>query len=332
MKKFLLATSLFLAALCRVAAADVVNLANGDRLTGEVKELADGKLTLSTEHSGTVSISWDKIADLRTEKPVEVKLEDGTVVRGTITAGEAGKLLVRQEGQDAPVPLDRARVTRVNEPPVRWHGQLTLSMDSHTGNTDKSGLFLASEANRVSEASRIQAKLQAKYEKEDGELSEQNAYALGKYDHRFSTEIHAYASGEYRSDRFEDLTARAVASVGPGYEFLHESWIELIGEAGPAYVYEQYHDGSDEQHFGGRVSVVLRIHLPFGFRLEDSFTWYPNFEFTPDWQIHNEASLSTPIAGGWSIKAGMITDYDNRPLAGKLVYDHKYYLGLSLSF
>ena len=40
---------------------DVIFMTNGDRLTGEIKQLEHGKLLLSTEAMGQVLIEWDDI-------------------------------------------------------------------------------------------------------------------------------------------------------------------------------------------------------------------------------------------------------------------------------
>ena len=61
------------------AKTDVVVLRNGDRITGEVKGLAHGKLDYSTDDVGRLSIEWDKVA--RVTSPNQFQLELGSGVR-----------------------------------------------------------------------------------------------------------------------------------------------------------------------------------------------------------------------------------------------------------
>ena len=70
------------------AKTDVVVLLNGDRITGEVKELAYGQLKFSTDDMGTLYIEWSKIASLTTAQQLQVELADGRRVFGQ--APEAG--------------------------------------------------------------------------------------------------------------------------------------------------------------------------------------------------------------------------------------------------
>jgi hypothetical protein len=51
---------------------DVVVLRNGDRFTGEVKQLSRGQLTLTTDDAGTIYIEWDKIVAITTAGLYEV--------------------------------------------------------------------------------------------------------------------------------------------------------------------------------------------------------------------------------------------------------------------
>jgi len=57
----LLATS---SALDAQGKTDVVTLANGDRITGEVKRLDRGRLEFSTDDAGTLYLEWDKLASV----------------------------------------------------------------------------------------------------------------------------------------------------------------------------------------------------------------------------------------------------------------------------
>jgi hypothetical protein len=44
---------------------DIVQLKNGDRITGEVKSLDRGELSFDTDHMGTLSIEWEAVAFAR---------------------------------------------------------------------------------------------------------------------------------------------------------------------------------------------------------------------------------------------------------------------------
>ncbi len=63
---------------------DIVVLRNGDRITGEVKELKFGKLKYSTDDVGTIFIEWDKVIFLKSKSSYELETEAGDKYFGTV--------------------------------------------------------------------------------------------------------------------------------------------------------------------------------------------------------------------------------------------------------
>jgi Protein of unknown function, DUF481 len=63
---------------------DVVTLANGDRITGEVVRLDRGQLEFKTDDIGTLYLEWDKLVSLVTTRLAEVTTSDGLVFLGRL--------------------------------------------------------------------------------------------------------------------------------------------------------------------------------------------------------------------------------------------------------
>ena len=78
-------------ALMAAEKTDVVVLRNGDRITGEVKELVQGRLELKTDSMETIYIQWDAIAQVTSDQHLEVEMETGEKFFGPLSpAPEAG--------------------------------------------------------------------------------------------------------------------------------------------------------------------------------------------------------------------------------------------------
>ena len=63
---------------------DIVWMSNGDRLTGEIKQLEHGKLRLSTDLLGEVSIEWDEISRIDSDYEFQFERTDGKRFTGAI--------------------------------------------------------------------------------------------------------------------------------------------------------------------------------------------------------------------------------------------------------
>jgi putative salt-induced outer membrane protein YdiY len=313
-------------------ADDEVKLKNGDRVSGKLLQLAKGKLHFQTPHSGKLAIDWGQVTSVRSDVKVRVLLATGEVLEGKLSTSQEGKLRVETEGPVPPVDVEFAKVTRFNEAPAQWHGNVNLAVRATDGNTHTTSFLAAGEATRETEKDLILLRSIFRYGERSGHLQERNSYALAKYLYRIYEGLYVYASAEILSDRFKDLRLGTVMSVGAGYEVVKEPWGDLAVEAGLAYFDNNFREGKDESHMGGRFSARLRLALPLGFELKDLFTYYPNFEDSADWQIRNEATLGTALGGGWNLLGGVITEFDNEPPEGLEEYDNTYFVGLGFTF
>ena len=319
-----------LALLLSPAAADEVLLKNGDRLTGTIKTVIQGKLTIKTPHSGDVVVDLKQVDRFTTEGDHRVTLDNGQEIRGKL-GWKDGRLTVRTDPQ--PQELEPARFKAVNEPPRQWHGTLGIALRATDGNTHTTSALGTAEFSRKTDRDESIVKGIYRYADRSGDLSERNVYGLGKYSYRLTERFYAFASVEFLSDEFKDLQLQTIAALGLGAELIKEPWVDLAVEAGLAFVQNEYtEEKDDDNHYGGRVSAKGRLDLPMGFQLKDVFTVYPNFEDSQNFTARNEATLANPLGGGWSVIGGIITEYDRAPEPGRRRHDNTYFLGLGYSF
>ncbi len=63
---------------------DVIWLTNGDRVTGEIKQLEHGRLRLSTDSMGEVRVEWDDVVRVESDYEFQFERSDGRRITGTI--------------------------------------------------------------------------------------------------------------------------------------------------------------------------------------------------------------------------------------------------------
>jgi len=76
--------ALFLPAAVCAKYDDVVVLINGDRLSGDIKELDADLLRYDTDALGTVYLKWDRILSIETSKSLRIELKNGQRTVGSI--------------------------------------------------------------------------------------------------------------------------------------------------------------------------------------------------------------------------------------------------------
>jgi len=115
---FLCISALLAAPAALAAKTDIVTLANGDRLTGEVVRLQRGLLEFKTDTMGTVQIEWDKIAHVESRLLFEVERASGERHFGRLVpSSESGALAVAESGGElTTIPVaDTVRVAQMDE-------------------------------------------------------------------------------------------------------------------------------------------------------------------------------------------------------------------------
>jgi len=109
--------------------ADVVWLANGDRVTGEVVRLQHGKLELHTDSIGDVWIEWNDISRIESEYQFQIERTDGTRITGTIEKSSDQDTLT-VIGESETVSFAHENVVRISQiEDTFWEGlQGSLTM------------------------------------------------------------------------------------------------------------------------------------------------------------------------------------------------------------
>jgi hypothetical protein len=70
----------------------VLVLSNGDVITGEVRELAQGYLRFKTDNAGTLDVKWLHVQSLRSIHTFEVELVTGDLLYGELKAPAPGRM------------------------------------------------------------------------------------------------------------------------------------------------------------------------------------------------------------------------------------------------
>jgi Protein of unknown function, DUF481 len=249
-----LALSLVLAAR---AAADEIQLLNGDRLTGKIVSAEGGKVVIKTEAAGDVTVDLSNVKTLSTDEPIVVKVGDSTF-KSKLEPGEDGTVQVVPVEGGAPQALALKDLTQLNPTPVKWTGAITVNALVARGNSESENLGASANAVRRSEIDRITFGAGYYYgrqkNKTTGETNVNNWFVLGKYDFFLTKHFYLYAAARAERDRIADLDLRLIAGGGLGYQWFETPTFNLNTEAGLAWVYENFTHQPSEDHLAARLA------------------------------------------------------------------------------
>ena len=125
---------------------DVVTLANGDHITGEVERLERGRLQFDTDDAGKLYLEWDNIVSVVATRLVEVTTSDGRTFLGSLQK-TMDRYVAIAGGGDI-VRLSMQEVTLISQIGGSFWKKLDGSIDvgySYTKSSDVSQLNVNTE-------------------------------------------------------------------------------------------------------------------------------------------------------------------------------------------
>lgn len=280
---------------------DVVVLINGDRMTGEIKEVERGVLTFSTDFMGTISIEWAKVAQLKSGQLLEVELMDGTKVYGRPNSLGDERTLVLEAGDRSEVqivPVDRTiRIAALDEGRLRDRvdGYVSVGWSAAAAN-DVSQYSLGAGATFRDPVRSWEISYSAlRSESRDRPSSE--SQSLNVQQRRFLRERwYWFGGGSLETNDELGLDLRALLGGGFGRHVIQSAHQELSLAAGLAVTREEFADSTSQESVEGVLGASYDL-----FKFDD-----PEVDVSADIQVFP----SLTVSGRVRTSAGITVSYE----------------------
>ena len=299
--------------LCLVsgaAGADEVRLANGDRISGEVKSRSSDHLVVKTDYAGEVSVRLSDVLDVSLIDSRGATHEIGPLELATLD-------LERYKARDA----------------VAYSGRVLLSAAYTRGNTRSDEAHLDSDF--TARAERYRYGFSGRMDRRTDALGAHNtAWLAGaNYDRFLDAGRFAYVRGSLEHDEAKDIHRRATAGAGYGVQLSETPAANVSIRGGLDYVVIDRLAGPAEDYpalgWGLKASFA-----PWGARLrlfhEQEGFW--NLEDTRIVTLRTKSGVKVPLLDGLNATAQLNLDWEREPAPGRAATDSTLLLGLDYSF
>ncbi len=300
---------------------DVVILTNGDKVTGEIKNLEAGQLEFSTDTMGTVFIEWRFIDDVISSKYQTLETTAGDRYLGRLQKPQEGEgiLLVTSAGE---LELDPSEVV------AAWPVEATvwdkMNLDLSAGidyaksteitNLTFTGNFSYMTENRLFEATGSSYITRQGEDSED-EQTRQTLNAMYQYflpNLKFRTYMAGLESNEALG---VDLRIYAGGGVGQYFTKTNRTW--FTGMAGLMLSQENPDEADSELNLEAVGALRHRyFHYAHPKRTWDNqLTVYPSLTDFGRWRAEANSTFKLEIVSDlyWSLQAYL--SYDSDPLS-----------------
>ncbi|HEY0268107.1 MAG TPA: DUF481 domain-containing protein, partial [Methyloradius sp.] len=302
----------------QIAFADQVFLKNGDIITGEIVKKETEKLVFKTSYAGEINIQWSEISNLTSDKPQQIVLTDGSIVKGTIESLDAGEGKIVTEQHEREFDLNE---TRYINPSVdlaglgtRWSGHINAGGTITQGNSDTQSVRFDGETIARKQFSRYTFGGVFNHAEDSGNNTQFNSRAYGKYDYFFSPRWYGYVNQSLENDRFRDLRLRSVSGAGSGYQIFETPNINLALEGGLNYISEEYYQAEPESYPALRWAIKYDQLL---FRNDTRFFHEHEvllgLQETSQTLLSSKTGLRFPLLFGFNATTQLNFNWDSQP-------------------
>jgi len=343
----LLLSCLLVSVLLPAALADQVILKNGDRVTGSIIKKDDKNITIKTDQFGVVVTPWDQVESIVADKPVNVVLQDGRALQGTMVTSGGKVEVTTPQTKVSVAPADIVALRNDDEEKAYqrllhpgwgdlWGGTGTVGLAGTAGNAQALTFTTGVNANRVTNTDKTALHFSLiKASARINNMSEATAEAVRggiSYAHDVSQRLFFSAFNDYEYDRFQDLDLRFVIGGGVGFHAwkTEKSSLDLL--AGVAYNRSKFSTpltrNSAEFYWGDDYYLKLSSATS----LVQSYRMFNDLTNTGDYRVNFDIGLSTRIFKWLSWNISLSDRYLNNPAPGRKTNDFLYTTGLGITF
>ena len=339
--------------------ADQIVLKNGDKLTGKIIKKDGDSIIIETEFAGIVTIKWDAVEKIIADEPVNIKLSDGQLIKGTVATAEtvkeedkpkfkvetqnAGTVEVEKENvevvrNDAEEAKVLAEIERFRNPALLdlWEGSADVGFSLTAGNSKTRTLTAGIRGSRETEKDKMSAYLNAIQASNStggpSVTTAQAVYGGVRYDYNLSEKTFAFASGDFEYDKPQLLDLRSVIGAGIGYKAIRSERTKLDLFGGATYNRESFSTGITRNSAEALIGDDLTFKLNNSVLLEQRFKAYPSITNAGEFRALFDASVITTLNEwlGWQVTLG--DRYNSDPVPGAVSNDIFFTTGLRATF
>jgi len=312
-----LATLLTAAPLYGQGRTDVVTLANGDHITGEIIILERGRLEFKTDDAGTLYLEWDKLASLVASRYVEVITRDGHRFLGTL--GKSADRSISVVGPDGTPSLTMSEVTQINPIGRGFWNRLDGSIDAGYNYTKSSGVAQGNlNADTVIRRPASQFRLTASAtvtQKEDDPGRDDRgtveaSYLKYPWQHWFFT-----AAGRFETNESLGLVLRSQVGAAVGPRLINTSKAQMAIGAGLVVNQEQGVDVEPTKNLEGLL-VFRTSYYTYDrpkTNVDINFQYYPSLSNTGRQRLQADVGLKRELWKDFFASFNFFNTFDNRP-------------------
>lgn len=315
-----------------VASADVIYLKNGDRITGEIKEMWDENVTIEPDYSDKFDVEFEHIARIESEQALDIELYDETKGAYLIESSEKdGFVRLTSSYESIEVALSEVKKVETIEE-FDWDANLDVSSNFSRGNTNSQSTNLQWKGSMERGDHRYNTDLSIAREELEGETTKQRDRLNVGYNYLFHDDWFFALNVTAERDPVAQLDRRLSVNPALGYDVWDDANRVLNFQFGAGYADEST-AGQDESS----TNIDWRLNFLWEFLRGDmeffhNHNIYRNLEGRKNIVLNSQTGIRYDITDDIYLNLQANYDYDSEPASGAENDDLTFLIGAGMEF
>lgn len=335
----LLITAMLLPPALLAQGQDTVILVNGDRLTGTITRLEEGKLALDSDLLGAVRVSWSNVRAVESDSSFSVLMEDGVRHDGTLS----------REGDEVSIVSDSGDEVAVASPSIMrivpgtsggGAGRLLAALDGAMdigyslarGNQNQMQSSLGARAEAAVRGYTFSGRLNSLFARQDGARSQSRHALNARVEHIVNARLFSYGLAGLERNERRRLDLRTRLGGGLGWRLRKSRTTEVALLGGLAFLHENSRQAANRVTGEGFVGIEWDTALAGGIELSTQFTLHPDARDAGNVRAELDSTLRVPITGRFTYSLSLFDRFHTRPVEGVERNDYGLVSGVGVSF
>jgi len=331
---------IFISTLVPVAArekTDVIRLKNGDRITGEIKYLMRGMLTVKTDSMSTVEIKWPDVESITSEHLFTIQDSYGQLYVGSLEPA-ADPRHVNIAGPTPASDLEHLSIVQIKELEAsilkRFSGAIDLGY-SFTKASSRTQFNLSGDLTYLTERYSAKFEYSSTVGTSNGQSDVNRESASLTGNRYFGRKWLAFAQMSYDHNLELQLDRRTTFLAGPGYRITqsNRSLVTLIG--GAAFSRESYYGQDVTRNAEGALGIDAQFFKLYSPKVDitSRFVYFPNFTTWGRQRTELDGNVRVEVLRDFYVTFTLYDSYDSQPPSATATRnDYGFTTGLSWSF
>jgi hypothetical protein len=318
--------------------ADVVETKNGAREVGKITSIHGGVITLETEYAGELKVKQSLVTSITTDRPVAMRLADGSSMVGVVTTVSPSKLQVSNPTKSfdfAVANIAACWAVSEDDPDHRkWSYEAGADVNGRTGTERQLSTSYHYRAKLIGPTDTFQYYTSYTRQDVNDQVSADQFKAGVDYADNFTQNESWYVRDEAGFDRVAFITLYDIAASGLGYDFIKRKDEVFTARLGLSYRYDQYAVGEGPALSSTGADMGLeymrKIHTA---QFHDKISFDPAFQDLGNFVVNHEAAFDIPLTKSlWKLSTGVSNNYYSRPAGTSDKLETLYFTRLILTW